>query len=133
VDRLHKPQGLSRDILVPGRLEVATGDGPAPAVAPGQPTLDLTAVKVAMDRREFDLATALLDRTLDTHPDAPEVLALLGRLLECRELHHSAYHEYRRALALDPEHIDARAGMRRYCARFGLDADDPRINPAAGR
>src|SRR5262249_50012416 len=133
VDRLHELQGHSRDVLVPGRREVATGDGPAAAVAHGRPALDLSAVKVAMDRREFDRATALLDRTLDTPPDAPEALALIGRLLECRGLDHAAYHEYRRALALDPENIDARAGMRRYCARFGLDGDDPRINPAAGR
>jgi Tfp pilus assembly protein PilF len=93
----------------------------------------LTAVKVAMNRREFDRATALLDRTLDTHPDAPEALALMGLLLECRGLDHAAYYEYRRALALDPENVDAQAAMRHYCARFGLDADDPRINPAAGR
>jgi Tfp pilus assembly protein PilF len=86
-----------------------------------------------MDCREFDRATDMLDRALDTHPDAPEALALMGRLLECRGLEHSAYYEYRRALAIDPDNVDARADMRRYCARFGLDADDPRINPAAGR
>jgi DNA-binding response OmpR family regulator len=107
--------------------------GPSAADALGRPALDLTAVKVAMDRGEFDRATALLDRTLDTHPDAAEALALMGLLLESRGLDHSAYHEYRRALAIDPDNVDARANMRRYCARFGLDADDPRINPAAGR
>ena len=101
--------------------------------APGRSAVDLTAVKVAMDRREFDRATALLDRTLDTHPDAPEGLALMGLLLECRGLDHAAYHEYRRALAVAPDNVDAQASMRRYCARFGLDADDTQINPAAGR
>ena len=133
VDRRHERQGHSRDVLVPGRLEDATRDGPAADRTGSAAALDLTAVKVAMERREFDRAVALLDRTLDTHPDAPEALALMGRLLECRSLDHSAYHEYRRALALDPENVDARAGMQRYCIRFGLDADDPRINPAAGR
>jgi tetratricopeptide (TPR) repeat protein len=140
VDRLHELQGDSHDDLGLVRLEDAPGDGPeadrskpAVAVAPVQSALDLTAVKVAMNRREFDRATSLLDRTLDTHPDAPEALALMGRLLECRGLDHAAYHEYRRALALDPENADARASMRSYCTRFGLDADDPRINPAAGR
>ena len=69
MDRLHELQSHPRDVLVPGRLEVAPGDrpaadhtGPAAAVAPGRPAVDLTAVKVAMDRREFDRATALLDR-----------------------------------------------------------------------
>jgi tetratricopeptide (TPR) repeat protein len=140
VDRPHELQRHPRDVIVPGRLEAAPGDGPAAdrtgpavAVAPGQSAVDLTAVKDAMDRREFDRATDLLDRALDTHPDAPEALALMGRVLECRGLDHSAYHEYRRALAVDPDNLDARAGMRRYCARFGLDADDARINPAAGR
>jgi DNA-binding response OmpR family regulator len=107
--------------------------GPAAAVAQGRTDVDLTAVKVAMDRRDFDLATSLLDRVIDTHPDAPEALALMGLLLERRGLDHAAYHEYRRALAVDPDNVDAQASMRRYCARFGLDADDPRINPAAGR
>jgi hypothetical protein len=70
---------------------------------------------------------------IDTHPDAPEALALMGLLLERRGLDHAAYYEYRRALAVDPDNVDAQASMRRYCARIGLDADDPRINPAAGR
>jgi tetratricopeptide (TPR) repeat protein len=108
-------------------------EGPAPGVAHDGLDLDLSEVRVAMDCREFDRATDMLDRALDTHPDAPEALALMGRLLECRGLEHSAYYEYRRALAIDPDNVDARADMRRYCARFGLDADDPRINPAEGR
>jgi DNA-binding response OmpR family regulator len=107
--------------------------GAADAVAQGPPAVDLTAVRVAMDRGDFNLAAALLDRVIDTHPDAPEALALMGVLLERRGLDHAAYHEYRRALAVDPDNVDAQASMRRYCARFGLDADDPRINPAAGR
>ena len=117
----------------PGPRPAEGRTGPAAAVAQGRPAVDLTAVKVAMDRRDFDLATALLDRVIDTHPDAPEALALMGLLLERRGLDHAAYHEYRRALAVDPDNVDAQASMRRYCARFGLDADDPRINPAAGR
>jgi hypothetical protein len=56
-----------------------------------------------------------------------------SRGLERRGLDNAAYHEYRRALALDPDNVDAQASMRRCCARFGLDADDPRINPAAGQ
>jgi DNA-binding response OmpR family regulator len=106
---------------------------PAAAVAQDRPAVDLTAVKVAMDRCDFDLASALLDRVIDTHPDAPAALALMGLLLERRGLDHAAYHEYRRALAVEPDNTDAQTSMRRYCARFGLDADDPRINPAAGR
>ena len=117
----------------PGPSPAEGRTGPAAAVAQGRPAVDLTAVKVAMDRRDFDLATALLDRVIDTHPDAPEALALMGLLLERRGLDHAAYHEYRRALAVDPDNVDAQASMRRYCARFGLDPDDPRINPAAGR
>ena len=49
--------------------------GPAAAVAQGRPAVNLTAVKVAMDRGDFDLATALLDWVIDTHPDAPEARA----------------------------------------------------------
>ena len=39
----------------------------APAVAQGQPAVDLTAVKVAMDRRDFDQATSPA-RSGDRHP-----------------------------------------------------------------
>jgi DNA-binding response OmpR family regulator len=144
IDFLSKPftpgdlRRVVSDVL---ERHAARGRGPRPAaertgpaaVAEGRPAVDLTAVKVAMNRRDFDLARELLDRTIDNHPDAPEALALMGLLLECRGLDHAAYHEYRRALAVDPDNVDARASMRRYCARFGLDADDPRINPAAGR
>ena len=34
---------------------------------------------------------------------------------------------------MDPDNVEAQASLRRYCTRIGLDADDPRINPAAGR
>jgi DNA-binding response OmpR family regulator len=117
----------------PGPRRAEGRTGATAAVAQGRPAVDLTTVKVAMDRRDFNLATALLDQVIDTHPDAPEALALMGLLLERRGLDHAAYYEYRRALAVDPDNVDAQANMRRYCARFGLDADDPRINPAAGR
>jgi DNA-binding response OmpR family regulator len=147
IDFLSKPLtpvDLRRVVLAMVERHAVPGRGPRPrpaegrtgraaAVAQGRPAVDLTAVKVAMDRGEFDLASALLDRVIDTHPDAPEALALMGVLLERRGLHHAAYHEYRRALAVDPDNVDAQASMRRYCARFGLDAEDPRINPAAGR
>jgi DNA-binding response OmpR family regulator len=126
IDLLSKP-------LTPVDLRRVVSDVVERHAARGRPAVDLTAVKVAMDRRDFDLATDLLDRVIDTHPDAPEALALMGLLLERRGLDHAAYHEYRRALAVDPDNVDAQASMRRYCGRFGLDADDPRINPAAGR
>src|SRR5689334_21119791 len=113
---MNELQRHSRDVPVPGRLEIAPGDRPSDRAEPA--ALDLTAVKAAMSRREFDRAADLLDRALDTHPDAPEALALMGVLLECRGLDHAAYHELRRALAVAPDNVDARAGMRRYCARF---------------
>ena len=148
--RLHQLQRQSRDVLVVGRLEGAPVDSPAsrgvePATASQRPDggspsnpgpVDLTAVKVAMDRRDFDLATALLDRVIDTHPDAPDALALMGLLLERRGLDHAAYHEYRKALAVDPDNVNAQASMRRYCAGSAsmpttlgstrLPDDDPR-------
>jgi DNA-binding response OmpR family regulator len=148
IDLLSKPftpVDLCRVVSDVVERHAARGRGPGPRPvegrtrsaddddAQGRPAIDLTAVKVAMDRRDFDLATTLLDRVIDTHPDAPEALALMGLLLERRGLDNAAYHEYRRALALDPNNVDAQASMRRYCARFGLDADDPRINPAAGQ
>ena len=145
IDLLPKPLTpveLRRVVSDVVKRHAARGRGPGPrpaekhsgpAAAQGRPAGDLTAVKVAIDRRDFDLATALLDQLIDTHPDAPDALALMGLVLERRGLQHAAYYEYRRALAVDPGNVDIQAYMRRYCARFGLDADDPRINPAAGR
>ena len=94
----------------PGPRPAEGRTGPAVAVAQGRPAVDLTAVKVAMDRRDFDLARDLLDRVIDTHPDAPEALALMGLLLERRGLDHAAYHEYRRRWQWTPTTLTRRPG-----------------------
>ena len=63
----------------------------------------------------------------------PPIVFLMGLLLECRGQGHAAYHSYREALAVDPHYGPARENLRRYCARVGIDFDNPQINPAAGR
>lgn len=144
IDFLSKP--LTPDVLrrvvaevidrhAPAAPEPTTAaDEPAhPAVVTlAPPVFDLTAVKVALNRRQFDLASALLERALDTDPDSPEALTLMGVLLESRGQDHTAYQSYKKALTACPHYGPAGDNMRRYCARFGLDADNPRINPAAG-
>jgi Tfp pilus assembly protein PilF len=87
---------------------------------------------VALNRRQFDLAADLLERALDVDEDSPEALTLMGVLLECQGQEHAAYQSYKKALTADPHYRSAVENMRRYCTRFGLDADNPAINPAAG-
>src|SRR5262249_55517592 len=118
-------------------LDLAPGPGPGadhpghPAVATLWPTvIALSAVKLALNRREFDRAAAMLERALDVAPDSAEALTLMGVLRESRGQDHAAYHAYRQALAANPGYGPARDNLRRYCARVGLDPDNPQINPA---
>ncbi len=120
----HEPTRPGTVMGAAGRPTVTVAD---------RPVLDLTTVKVALNRREFERAADLLERALDTDPNSAEAHTLMGVLLECRVQCHAAYHSYRKALAVDPLHGPARENLRRYCARLGLDPDNPRINPAAGR
>ncbi|MDR3620461.1 MAG: response regulator [Paludisphaera borealis] len=99
----------------------------------GPLAVDLAPVKLALNRRDFDLASTLLDRVLDIAPESVEALNLMGVLLESRGQDHAAYYAYKKALAADPHYRPACDNMRRYCLRFGLDADSPQINPAVGR
>ena len=57
----------------------------------------------------------------------------MGVLQESRGQDHAAYHAYKEALTLLPSYRPARENMQRYCERFGLDAANLAINPAAGR
>lgn len=91
----------------------------------------LAEIQQALADRRFDEAAGLLERLTDAEPDCAEALALMGTLLDARGHENAAFHEYRRALALDPSLALARDGLQRYCQRKGLNPDDPRINPAA--
>lgn len=88
-------------------------------------------IERAIADRKYDEAAELVDQTLAALPDSGDAHALSGALLDARGREHAAYHEYRRALALDPGLDLARDGIRRYCRRAGLDEHDPHINPAA--
>jgi DNA-binding response OmpR family regulator len=143
IDFLSKP--LTPDALRQVVSEIIArhapaGPGPEPAselpthstVVTLLPTvIDLTPVKQALNRREFDQAATLLEKALDADPDSAEALTLMGVLLESRGQDHAAFHSYKSALTADPHYGPARDNMRRYCERFGLDADNPHINPAA--
>jgi DNA-binding response OmpR family regulator len=103
-----------------------------PTVVTLWPTaIDLTAVKVALNRREFDRAATLLEQALDVAPESAEALTLMGVLQESRGQDHAAYHSYKTALKANPHYGPAQDNLRRYCERFGLDFTSRAINPAA--
>jgi DNA-binding response OmpR family regulator len=91
--------------------------------------VDLTLVKRALNRREFDRAAALLEQVLDLVPDSAEAHTLMGVLHESCGQDHAAYHSFKAALESDPSYGAARDNMRRYCERFGLDHRNKAINP----
>jgi DNA-binding response OmpR family regulator len=142
VDVLSKPvtpEALRRAVAevidrhAPGGAAEGSGRHGQTAVVTVAPVVTgLAAVKLALNRREFERAETLLERALDADPDSPEALTLMGVLLESRGQDHAAYQSYRKALAADPHHRPARDNLRRYCERVGLDPDSPRINPATG-
>ena len=93
--------------------------------------LDLTAAKIAINRRDFDTATRLLEEALAADRYSAEANTLLGVLLESLSQDHAAYHHYKSALAAHPDYAPALDNLKRYCERFDLDFHNPAINPAA--
>lgn len=145
IDFLSKP--LTPEILRGVVAEVLLRHGPAPPeptappppspsssveVTLARPSLNLADIKLALNRRRLDEAAEMLERALDADPESSEALTLMGLLQECRGQDHAAYQSYRRALESNLHFGPARDNMRRYCARFGLDHDNPQVNPAAG-
>jgi len=119
-------------------LEQEPGPGASPSARSAQtvvtlaPALvDLTAIKRALNRREFDQALEGLEEALVVAPESAEAHTLMGVLRESLGQQHAAYHAYKLALEADREYGPARDNLKRYCDRFGLDFQNPAINPAA--
>jgi DNA-binding response OmpR family regulator len=93
--------------------------------------LDLSAIKLALNRREFEKALHGLEAALEQVPDSAEAHTLMGVLRETLGQQHAAYRAYKLALEADRTYSPALDNMKRYCARFGLDFRNPSINPAA--
>jgi CheY-like chemotaxis protein len=91
----------------------------------------LAMARRAMRQRQFATAEPLLVRALNQNPNSSEAHTLKGIFHETLGEHHTAYHAYKAALALDPRHGPAQRLMRSYCERFGFDPDNPSINPGA--
>src|SRR4051794_11300523 len=115
----------------PERAPIAPQPGHPTIVAIGPAALDLTLAKRALNHREFKRAQDLLETALDTFPNHPEALTLMGVLRESCGQDHAAYLAYKEALESDPHYGPARDNMRRYCERFGLDCQNKAINPGA--
>lgn len=91
---------------------------------------DLIFARQALDRHQFTDAERHLRRALDTNPESAEVRTLMGVLHERLGEYHAAYQCYRLALTINRHDPIARAGLRRYCQRFGFDFHNRAINPA---
>lgn len=64
-------------------------------------------------RRNLDAAIADLQKSVEITPDNPKVLCMLALCQEKNRLYAEAEKSYERALALDPESDEARAGLKR--------------------
>jgi Flp pilus assembly protein TadD len=98
-----------------------------------KPTPDRTEVifaRQALDRQQLEEAERHLRQALEIDPGSGEVRTLLGVLHERLGEHRAACECYRLALVIDGHDPIARAGLRRYCDRFGLDFQNMIINPA---
>jgi tetratricopeptide (TPR) repeat protein len=116
-----------------GRGTGAVTDRLVGGTRPRKDLTNLIFARQALDRRQFSEAEHLLRRALDIDPESPEVWALMGALHERLGEPHAAYQCHKRALAADPHNVVARGGLRKYCERFGLDFNNPNINPASDR
>jgi Flp pilus assembly protein TadD len=96
---------------------------------PTRAPTDLIFARQALDCQRFEDAERHLCRALDSDPESVEVRSLMGVLHERLGEHHAAYQCYKLALQIDRDNPIARAGLRRYCERFGLDFQNKAINP----
>jgi tetratricopeptide (TPR) repeat protein len=97
---------------------------------PRRAPTDLIFARQALDCQRFEDAERHLCRALDNDPESAEVRSLMGVLHERLGEHHAAYQCYKLALQIERHDPIARAGLRRYCERFGLDFQNRSINPA---
>jgi hypothetical protein len=126
------------DPLTMRDIRVDYPDGPGTGAVTGRlvgwtpsarvPT-DLIFARQALDRQQFADAERHLRRALDSQPESAEAQTLMGVLHERLGEIHAAYRCYKHALKVDPYSLIARAGLRRYCKRFGFDIRRPTINP----
>jgi DNA-binding response OmpR family regulator len=134
---LHRHTAAAEELEPEPELEAEPG-GPArwrPAatvvtIAPA--AVDLTAIKRALNRREFDRALEGLEEALALAPESAEAHTLMGVLRESLGQQHAAYHAYKLALEADRRYGPALENMKRYCDRAGLDFENPAINPSTG-
>jgi Flp pilus assembly protein TadD len=97
---------------------------------PRRDPTDLIFARQALDHQQFEDAERHLRQARDIDPESAEVQSLMGVLHERLGEHHAAYQCYKIALNIDRHDSIARAGLRRYCDRFGLDFQNTSINPA---
>jgi hypothetical protein len=117
----------------PPRVECGTGavtDRLVGRTTPRRGPTDLIFARQALDRRRFAEAERHLRRTLDAEPESADVRTLMGVLHDRLGEFHAAYQCYKLALEFDRHNVIARAGLRRYCERFGLEIHRNTINPS---
>lgn len=116
----------------PGAAPAPPRLSPSNVVTLAPAAIDLSAIKRALNFCQFDDALDGLEVVLERAPDSAEAHTLMGVLRETLGQPHAAYHAYKLALTADPHYGPARDNMKRYCAQYGLDFENPSINPAAG-
>src|SRR5262249_46964133 len=121
----------TRALLPVGRGIDSVADRLLARTLPRCDRTELIMATQALGRRQFEPAERHLRRALDIDAESAEARSLMGVLHERLGEHHAAYECYKLALQIDRHDPIARAGMGRYCERFGLDPDNKSINPAA--
>ena len=118
-------------------IELRAGPGscssnqPTPVVvAPA--ALDLTAAKRALNRREFDRASNLLEEALELAPTSANA-SLMGVLRESLGQDHAAYQAYKMALLANPRFGPARDNLQRPTANglASISTTRPSTHPPA--
>lgn len=113
------------------RALVQAPASPEPAVTIQVASPELARARNAIEFRAWTEAERLLCILIEKDVESAEAYFLLGTLREQLNEFHAAYHSFKAVLAIDRGHALALQGLKRYCERFGLDHNDPLINPAA--
>ncbi len=99
------------------------------AAAPDDTDVLAGLADVLVRQKQREEALALLNRACELAPSRPDILTRRGHVLRSLGRSSEARRDYRAALALDPHHADARAGLAalaeelRHELRVGSDTD----------
>jgi tetratricopeptide (TPR) repeat protein len=95
----------------------------AMVLSPDNPLTLALFARTCLELGAFSLATRTLDAAIKVAPNNPHVLFACGELHRCEDEFDPAVQFYRRAIAADPEHTQARTALAACLRKLGMELE----------